>query len=156
MQQALERASAGRTVLAIAHRLSTVQGSDQVFVVADGVIAEQGTHTQLLQKGGTYANLIRRQLMGSTLAERVASSHSTSCGEDDSSDGRQQRLLASGKETPHAVSSSDGKGSTLSITGFNTVDRSDSDVEEGSVTDRETLGTGSHGNSSESELDVRY
>mmetsp|Transcript_17526 Transcript_17526/g.52590 ORF Transcript_17526/g.52590 Transcript_17526/m.52590 type:complete len:687 (+) Transcript_17526:397-2457(+) len=72
VQQALERVSAGRTVLIIAHRLSTVQGSDQVLVVSDGIIAEKGTHSELLQRGGTYATLVRRQLMGGVSTEALS------------------------------------------------------------------------------------
>lgn len=52
----------GRTVLVIAHRLSTVQGADVVAVVAEGVIREKGTHEELIQKQGIYASLVKRQL----------------------------------------------------------------------------------------------
>ncbi|XP_044278470.1 mitochondrial potassium channel ATP-binding subunit [Varanus komodoensis] len=61
VQQALDRAVAGRTVLVIAHRLSTVQGADLIVVLARGRVAEAGTHAELMRKGGLYAELIRRQ-----------------------------------------------------------------------------------------------
>ncbi|KAJ6666696.1 hypothetical protein lerEdw1_020420 [Lerista edwardsae] len=61
VQEALDRAMAGRTVLVIAHRLSTVQGADLIVVLAKGRVAEAGTHAQLLQQGGIYAELVRRQ-----------------------------------------------------------------------------------------------
>ena len=51
VQEALDRAAQGRTVLVVAHRLSTVQNADQVVVLQDGAIAEQGTHSQLLDQG---------------------------------------------------------------------------------------------------------
>ena len=51
MQEALERVEAGRTVLVIAHRLSTVKTAQQVAVIDGGVVAEQGTHQELLAKG---------------------------------------------------------------------------------------------------------
>ena len=51
VQEALDRAAQGRTVLVIAHRLSTVQNSDEVVVLQDGTIAEQGTHNELLALG---------------------------------------------------------------------------------------------------------
>ena len=51
MQEALDRAALGRTVLVIAHRLSTIQNSDVVVVLQDGLIAEQGTHNELLDQG---------------------------------------------------------------------------------------------------------
>lgn len=54
----------GRTVLVIAHRLSTVQSADTVAVVSDGQIVESGTHEELLNKGGVYTALVRRQLQG--------------------------------------------------------------------------------------------
>lgn len=54
----------GRTVLVIAHRLSTVQSADTVAVISDGQIAESGTHDELLNKDGIYTTLVRRQLQG--------------------------------------------------------------------------------------------
>jgi subfamily B ATP-binding cassette protein MsbA len=55
--QALERLMKGRTVLTIAHRLSTIRDADKIIVLKGGVVAEQGTHDQLLAMGGTYAEL---------------------------------------------------------------------------------------------------
>lgn len=63
VQEALERAAHGRTVLVIAHRLSTVAGANLICVVAGGTVQEMGTHAELLKKGGLYAELIRRQNM---------------------------------------------------------------------------------------------
>ncbi|KAK9823789.1 hypothetical protein WJX72_005523 [[Myrmecia] bisecta] len=62
VQEALDRIARDRTVLVIAHRLSTVQSASEVAVISDGTIAERGTHTELLAKGGVYALLVRRQL----------------------------------------------------------------------------------------------
>ncbi|XP_054846963.1 mitochondrial potassium channel ATP-binding subunit [Eublepharis macularius] len=61
VQEALDRAVAGRTVLVIAHRLSTVQAADLIVVLAKGCVVEAGSHAQLLRQGGLYAELIRRQ-----------------------------------------------------------------------------------------------
>ena len=55
--EALERLMKGRTVLTIAHRLSTIRDADKIIVLKGGVVAEQGTHDQLLAMGGTYAEL---------------------------------------------------------------------------------------------------
>jgi len=58
---ALERLMKGRTVIAIAHRLSTLRDANKIFVLKDGVVAEQGTHSELVALGGVYAELHRIQ-----------------------------------------------------------------------------------------------
>ena len=57
IQQALERLMQGRTTIVIAHRLSTVRNADQIVVLSEGGIAEQGTHAELMQRRGLYWNL---------------------------------------------------------------------------------------------------
>ncbi|KAJ0545369.1 putative bacterial ABC-type protein transporter [Helianthus annuus] len=64
VQDAMESLMKGRTVLVIAHRLSTVQSADTVAVVSDGKIVEQGTHDDLLSKDGIYTALVKRQIQG--------------------------------------------------------------------------------------------
>ncbi len=61
IQDALEVLMDGRTSIVIAHRLSTILKADKILVVKDGVIAEQGTHEELLAKGGTYRDLYETQ-----------------------------------------------------------------------------------------------
>jgi ATP-binding cassette, subfamily B, bacterial len=61
VQRALDRALEGRTSLVIAHRLSTVRNADLILVVADGRIVASGTHAELLQQGGLYADLYATQ-----------------------------------------------------------------------------------------------
>ncbi len=61
IQDALEALMEGRTSIVIAHRLSTILKADRILVVKDGVIAESGTHDELLQKGGTYRELYETQ-----------------------------------------------------------------------------------------------
>jgi ABC-type multidrug transport system fused ATPase/permease subunit len=63
IQRALRRLLAGRTAFVIAHRLATIRDADVIFVVADGVIAERGTHAELMAHGERYAELVRRQTM---------------------------------------------------------------------------------------------
>ncbi len=58
---ALTEALAGRTSIVIAHRLSTVKAADQILVLAEGKIVEQGRHDQLIASGGLYAELVAKQ-----------------------------------------------------------------------------------------------
>ena len=59
VEHALERLMAGRTVIVVAHRLSTVQRADHIAVIADAKIAEYGSHSELLARNGHYAELAR-------------------------------------------------------------------------------------------------
>jgi ATP-binding cassette subfamily B protein len=61
VQEALAEALEGRTALVIAHRLSTVRAADQILVLEAGRVVERGTHTELLARGGRYAELYRTQ-----------------------------------------------------------------------------------------------
>ncbi|HET9251706.1 MAG TPA: ABC transporter ATP-binding protein [Candidatus Eisenbacteria bacterium] len=64
VQEALERLMRGRSVLVIAHRLATVARADRIAVLDGGRVAETGTHSELLQREGIYASLVRRQTRG--------------------------------------------------------------------------------------------
>ena len=61
IQANMRRISAGRTVLIIAHRLSTVRGADRIITIDQGRLTEDGTHDELMRHGGRYANLHRLQ-----------------------------------------------------------------------------------------------
>ena len=61
IQRAFDNLSVGRTTLIIAHRLSTIRSADRIVSIADGVITECGSHAELLDKGGIYAELYRTQ-----------------------------------------------------------------------------------------------
>ncbi|CAH1389112.1 unnamed protein product [Nezara viridula] len=60
VQEALEKASVGKTTILIAHRLSTVCKADKIVVLHSGVVVEEGTHQQLLERKGYYFNLLNR------------------------------------------------------------------------------------------------
>jgi len=72
IQDALERVAQNRTSLVIAHRLSTVVHADNIIVLDHGEIVEQGTHLELLAKGGLYASLWARQREADEARERLA------------------------------------------------------------------------------------
>ena len=61
IQRAFDNLAAGRTTLIIAHRLSTIRSANRIVSIADGVITECGTHQELLEKGGIYAELYKTQ-----------------------------------------------------------------------------------------------
>ncbi|KAM5255339.1 mitochondrial potassium channel ATP-binding subunit [Ctenodactylus gundi] len=77
VQEALDRASTGRTVLVIAHRLSTVRAAHLIVVIANGQVWEAGTHEELLRRGGLYSELIRRQALDGPLGDPGNRRHET-------------------------------------------------------------------------------
>jgi ATP-binding cassette subfamily B protein len=71
IQDALDRASEGRTTLVIAHRLSTIVDADEILVLDDGRIVERGTHSQLLASNGLYASMWNRQREAEAAREKL-------------------------------------------------------------------------------------
>ena len=69
IQQALDELCKGRTTLVVAHRLSTIRNADEIAVVLDGQISEQGTHEELIAKNGTYKELYALQFRENDLFE---------------------------------------------------------------------------------------
>jgi ATP-binding cassette subfamily B protein len=72
VQQALETVMSGRTTIAIAHRLSTILSADVIFALDHGRLVEQGTHAELLARGGLYAQLYAEQFGGGAVEARCA------------------------------------------------------------------------------------
>ena len=72
VQKALEGLMKGRTTLVIAHRLATILKADRILVIDNGRLAEEGTHTSLVKKGGVYARLAKLQFDAGMQAGRVA------------------------------------------------------------------------------------
>lgn len=79
VQDALDRASQGRTTIVIAHRLSTIKKADNIVVMAKGQIVEQGTHEELIRADGVYASLVQAQ----ELTSKNNPSTRMSAGNDD-------------------------------------------------------------------------
>ena len=69
LQKAIEALTRDKTILMIAHRLKTVRNADQILVLADGEIVQQGTHEQLIREQGIYADFVgsRKQTESWTL-----------------------------------------------------------------------------------------
>ena len=72
VMEALERLMKGRTVITIAHRLSTIRDADKIVVLKGGVVAEQGTHDELLARNGVYAELYKIQFSSPPPASSAA------------------------------------------------------------------------------------
>lgn len=64
VQQALDNVSENRTTIVIAHKLATIRNADNIAVMSDGAVIEQGTHDELLEANGAYARLVRAQDLG--------------------------------------------------------------------------------------------
>ena len=65
IQQSLDELCKGRTTIVVAHRLSTIKNADEIAVISDGIICEQGTHDKLMLNNGMYANLYNHQFRNS-------------------------------------------------------------------------------------------
>ena len=61
IQRAMDELTKGRTSFVIAHRLSTIKNADKILVLRDGDVVESGTHEELMQRGGFYAELYNSQ-----------------------------------------------------------------------------------------------
>jgi ATP-binding cassette subfamily B (MDR/TAP) protein 1 len=85
VQQALDRASAGRTTIVIAHKLATIRTADNIVVMSQGIIVEQGTHESLLAQDGAYARLVAIQQLTPTNGQAKDDGDSERLSADDNS-----------------------------------------------------------------------
>lgn len=103
VQDALDKASAGRTTISIAHRLSTIKNVDQIFVLEGGVVLEQGTHQQLLANDGPYTRLLQAQQLRESAVTEEPDSAVASCSDAEKAAGD---VVSLGRqETRHSVTS---------------------------------------------------
>lgn len=84
VQRALNRVSINKTTLVIAHKLATVMEADNIAVMANGKVVEQGTHNQLLQQGGLYAAMVRAQDLGTEINSDHKEEHDDESSTDES------------------------------------------------------------------------
>ncbi|MFC0408793.1 ABCB family ABC transporter ATP-binding protein/permease [Roseomonas elaeocarpi] len=108
IQSALRGVSRGRTTLVIAHRLSTVVDADEIIVLAEGQVAERGSHAALLAAGGTYAAMWRRQSEAVAAAEAAAAADLAAPRDPDSA----RRRLGGGPEAGEGGTAARGTSAT--------------------------------------------
>jgi ATP-binding cassette subfamily B (MDR/TAP) protein 1 len=105
IQAAIERASRGRTVISIAHRLSTIRAASKIIVMKKGDIIEQGTHDQLMDLEGSYADMVHLQTVKTD--DGAASSRTSSDSRD--ADTITDEKLALSAQEPDAVPANDAQ-----------------------------------------------
>ena len=109
VQAALERAAEGRTTIVIAHRLSTIKTAHNIVVLVNGKIAEQGTHDELVDRGGAYRKLVE--------AQRINEQKETDALEDADAEDLTNADIAKIRTASSASSDLDGKPTTIDRTG---------------------------------------
>ncbi|KAJ1814830.1 hypothetical protein LPJ56_004740, partial [Coemansia sp. RSA 2599] len=95
VQDALDKLSADRTTISIAHRLSTIRNCDQIYVVREGIVSENGTHDELVLRGGEYAAMVRAQELRQAVRAQTKDGESGSSSDaDESEEGDVDELIA--------------------------------------------------------------
>lgn len=120
VQKAIERNLSGRTVLIVAHRLSTIERADRILVVHRGALLEQGSHTELLARpNGLYARLVRRQLArygrdpAASSSQSLSALRSLGVGVDFDEAGDELLSEPSLIPQPHEINSSTNSNSSI-------------------------------------------
>lgn len=93
IQQSLKSALSGRTVILVAHRLSTVQEADVIYVIDDGALAESGTHQELITRNGRYTALWQAQNSGNPKIAGASEPKTQSCTNGHSIEGTTKHEL---------------------------------------------------------------
>ncbi|KAF1967697.1 leptomycin B resistance protein pmd1 [Bimuria novae-zelandiae CBS 107.79] len=107
IQASIEKASEGRTVIAIAHRLSTIRAASKIVVMKKGEILEQGTHDELIQQNGSYADMVRLQSVKPI--EGAGSSRSSFAEDDPDAINQPKEPAADSKPTATSVAEKTNK-----------------------------------------------
>lgn len=102
---AVERCSEGRTMISVAHRLSTIQKAHKIIVMRDGVIVEEGNHGELMAKQGAYAGLVGLQNLNTQPSDKKVDAHSSDITETDQSgdDAESTEMAISTSKEPVSV-----------------------------------------------------
>uniref|UniRef100_A0A803Y598 ATP binding cassette subfamily B member 1 n=1 Tax=Meleagris gallopavo TaxID=9103 RepID=A0A803Y598_MELGA len=112
VQAALDKAREGRTTVVVAHRLSTVRNADLIAVFDNGVITEQGNHSQLIEKKGIYYKLVNMQVHFSLLLPFIFLSGSQSNLDESLKRGLRRGSTRRSMKRPGEPNDTDGKGSS--------------------------------------------
>ncbi|KAI4096023.1 MAG: hypothetical protein LQ344_001257 [Seirophora lacunosa] len=122
VQRALKRVSHGRTVLVIAHKLATIKDVDNIAVIANGSVVEQGTHEQLIARGGRYTALVNAQDLGSG-SEGGKTALENDDVETDSHDSLQRTVSLKGTDSagPSAARDIEGQAAPHGTVGYSLV-----------------------------------
>ncbi|KAG2129495.1 P-loop containing nucleoside triphosphate hydrolase protein [Suillus clintonianus] len=106
VQDALDKAAAGRTTITIAHRLSTIKDADRIFVMGDGLVLEQGSHGELLaDENGAYARLVQAQKLRESREGQDLESTATVNGEEDMEKAALEEIPLGRQNTNRSVTS---------------------------------------------------
>ncbi|KAL4267597.1 GTPase-activating protein [Pleurotus pulmonarius] len=106
VQDALDKAAAGRTTITIAHRLSTIKNADIIYVMGGGVVLEKGTHDELLSADGAYAKLVHAQKLRERTEETDMDSDTAGDSEPEDMEKQAREEVPLGrKNTGHSLAS---------------------------------------------------
>jgi ATP-binding cassette subfamily B (MDR/TAP) protein 1 len=106
VQDALDKASAGRTTITIAHRLSTIKDADRIFVMGEGLVLEQGTHEELLaDENGAYSRLVQAQKLRERREGQDVEEATAAGSEEDLEKHVREEIPLGRKNSSHSVTS---------------------------------------------------
>lgn len=105
VQDALDKAAAGRTTITIAHRLSTIKDADIIYVMGDGLVLESGSHSELLAREGAYARLVQSQKLRDSENDDASSTADSEDEQMDMEKVAREEVPLGRKNTGHSLAS---------------------------------------------------